>query len=113
MLANKLAYSYKPSEAERKAGKYQGDPTIVFETFVVVGRDSALYDCWPNADLVTSYFAALTGSSCAICCARSKATNPCSSQRRCGRSHHRTALRCQRRFSRAGGRRPPCRLPFE
>src|SRR2546427_1087695 len=60
MLDNKLAYSYKPSEAERKAGKYQGDPTIVFDTFVVVGRDSALFAGWPNADLETSDFAALS-----------------------------------------------------
>jgi CRISPR-associated protein Csb2 len=48
---NIIARNYKPSGAERKAGKFQGDPTIVFDTFVSVRRGDPLYIGWPNAQL--------------------------------------------------------------
>jgi CRISPR-associated protein Csb2 len=51
MPTNQLAHNYKPSSAEKKAGKYQGDPTIVFDTFVVVGRRDAVIVHWPDAML--------------------------------------------------------------
>lgn len=51
MPMNVLARSYKPSQAERKAGKFQGDPSIVFDTFVSVARAEPLFIGWKQADL--------------------------------------------------------------
>jgi CRISPR-associated protein Csb2 len=48
---NVLAKNYMPSQSERKAGKYQGDPTMIFDTFVVVNRRDPLFIGWPNAEL--------------------------------------------------------------
>jgi CRISPR-associated protein Csb2 len=48
---NVLPRHYKPSEAEKKAGKYQGDPSIVFDTFVAVSRQDPLFIGWPDAEL--------------------------------------------------------------
>jgi CRISPR-associated protein Csb2 len=48
---NLIAKNYKPSEAEKKAGKYQGDPLIVFDTFVCVSRREPLFVGWPDAEL--------------------------------------------------------------
>lgn len=51
MPTNVLARNYKPSEKEKKAGKYQGDPTIVFDTFVAVGRTDPVLIYWKDATL--------------------------------------------------------------
>ena len=51
MPTNLLARNYKPSEKEKKAGKYQGDPTIVFDTFVAVGRTDPVLVHWTDAVL--------------------------------------------------------------
>jgi CRISPR-associated protein Csb2 len=51
MPTNELARNYKPSNAEKKAGKFQGDPTIVFDTFVVVHRSDAILVQWPDLTL--------------------------------------------------------------
>jgi CRISPR-associated protein Csb2 len=59
MPTNVLARNYKPSNAEKKAGKYQGDPTIVFDTFVVVNRTAAILIRWPDASLSDSDSTAL------------------------------------------------------
>jgi CRISPR-associated protein Csb2 len=53
MPMNVIARHYKPSAAERKAGKFQGDPSIVFDTFVSVGRGAAAYIGWLDADQST------------------------------------------------------------
>lgn len=53
MPMNVIARNYKPSEAERKAGKFQGDPSIVFDTFVSIGRCAPVYIGWPDVDLST------------------------------------------------------------
>src|ERR1700677_1873455 len=45
---NISARNYKPSQAERKAGKFQGDPSIVFDTFVSVRRAAPLFIGWPD-----------------------------------------------------------------
>src|SRR4051812_35867824 len=52
MPMNVIARNYKPSQAEKKAGKYQGDPTIVFDTFVSVSRNASLLIHWPEANLI-------------------------------------------------------------
>src|SRR5262249_47743132 len=59
MPMNVVARNYKPSAAERKAGKFQGDPSIVFDTFVCIGRHDALLVHWPDADLAAEDGAAL------------------------------------------------------
>jgi CRISPR-associated protein Csb2 len=51
MPMNIIARNYKPSQAERKAGKFQGDPSIVFDTFVSVARCDLLFIGWPNVEL--------------------------------------------------------------
>lgn len=51
MPTNLLARNYKPSEKEKKAGKYQGDPSIVFDTFVAVGRTDPVLAYWKDAAL--------------------------------------------------------------
>lgn len=51
MPMNIIAHNYKPSDAERKAGKFQGDPSIVFDTFVAIGRSEAVFVHWPEATL--------------------------------------------------------------
>ncbi len=51
MPMNVIAKNYRPSDGERKAGKYQGDPSIVFDTFVVIGRNDPLYIQWLDANL--------------------------------------------------------------
>lgn len=51
MPMNVIARNYKPSQAERKAGKWQGDPSIVFDTFVSVGRRATTFIGWPETDL--------------------------------------------------------------
>lgn len=51
MPMNVLQRNYKPSDAERKAGKYQGDPTLILDTFVSVARDAPLFIGWPEANL--------------------------------------------------------------
>lgn len=60
MPMNIIAHNYKPSEAERKAGKFQGDPSIVFDTFVVIARSDALHIHWADAVLNTDDLAILT-----------------------------------------------------
>jgi CRISPR-associated protein Csb2 len=59
MPMNIIARNYKPSNAERKAGKFQGDPSIVFDTFVSVGRCDPLFIGWPEAELSDEDRAAL------------------------------------------------------
>jgi CRISPR-associated protein Csb2 len=54
MPMNVIARNYKPSEAERKAGKFQGDPSIVFDTFVSVGRRDPLFIGWLDRELSTN-----------------------------------------------------------
>jgi CRISPR-associated protein Csb2 len=51
MPTNLLPRNYKPSEEEKKAGRFQGDPTMVFDTFVVVNRHDSLHVGWPNVTL--------------------------------------------------------------
>jgi CRISPR-associated protein Csb2 len=51
MPMNVISRNYKPSEAERKAGKFQGDPSIVFDTFVSVSRRDRLFIGWLDAEL--------------------------------------------------------------
>lgn len=51
MPVNLLSRFYVPSQAERKAGKYQGDPSLVFDTFVSVGKEDPLVIAWPNSSL--------------------------------------------------------------
>jgi CRISPR-associated protein Csb2 len=51
MPTNLLLRNYKPSNAEKKTGKYQGDPTMAFDTFVVISRSSPLLVHWPDATL--------------------------------------------------------------
>lgn len=51
MPMNILQRMYKPSAAEKKAGKYQGDPSIIFDTFVCIDRSTPLYVGWSDAQL--------------------------------------------------------------
>lgn len=60
MPMNVQARNYKASEAERKAGKFQGDPSIVFDTFVCVSRTEPALIHWPEANLSTGDTATLT-----------------------------------------------------
>jgi CRISPR-associated protein Csb2 len=65
MPMNVIAKNYKPSQAERKTGKYQGDPTIVFDTFVCVDRTHDLSIHWREANLIPedrTALAKLTGN---------------------------------------------------
>jgi CRISPR-associated protein Csb2 len=50
MPMNVLGKTHQPSKAERKS-KYQGDPTIVFDTFVVVRRTDPVIVHWKDAAL--------------------------------------------------------------
>src|ERR1700724_2678546 len=59
MPMNVIARNYKPSEAERKAGKFQGDPSIVFDTFVSVSRRDPLFIGWLDAELAADDHAVL------------------------------------------------------
>jgi CRISPR-associated protein Csb2 len=51
---NVIARNYRPSNAERKAGRFQGDPSIVFDTFVCISRSAPLFIGWPDAELPAS-----------------------------------------------------------
>jgi CRISPR-associated protein Csb2 len=51
MPMNVMGRNYKPSDTERKAGKFQGDPSIVFDTFVTISRTAAAFVHWPSAQL--------------------------------------------------------------
>ena len=59
MPMNVMPRNYKPSEAERKSGRFQGDPTIVFDTFVSVARCDAVFIGWPKVELSPDDRAAL------------------------------------------------------
>jgi CRISPR-associated protein Csb2 len=59
MPMNIIAHNYKPSDAERKSGKFQGDPSIVFDTFVVIGRSDPVFVHWPDASLTQEDTSAL------------------------------------------------------
>jgi CRISPR-associated protein Csb2 len=60
MSMNVIARNYKPSAAERKAGTYQGDPSIIFDTFVVLSRTEPVVVGWPEAELSTDDQSALS-----------------------------------------------------
>lgn len=50
MPMNVLGKNHQPSKAERKS-KYQGDPTIIFDTFVVVRRIDAVLVHWKDTTI--------------------------------------------------------------
>ena len=59
MPMNVLARNYKPSQSEKKKGKFQGDPSLVLDPFVSISRERPIFIHWSDTNLTDEDRAAL------------------------------------------------------